>query len=179
MEGSDETLADAAREGDSSAFAILLERHYDKIFGLAFRMLGSRADAEDLAQDVCFRLPAKLGSWRGESKFTTWLYRVVVNASHDERRKKETHRRAAEGWGDVELAQRATDAETAERRMWLARAMLSLSPDLRDTVALTVDLELTQSEAANVLGISEGTVAWRMSEVKKALRAMATERDAT
>lgn len=173
METPDEDLASAAATGDREAFAALLHRHYDRIFGLAFRLVGSKPEAEDLTQDICLALPAKLASWRREARFTTWLYRVTVNASHDRRRRAATHARAAGGWGDWERNRRAGMAEDADAQDWLAATMAQLSPELRDTVALTLGEDLSQKEAAEVLGLSEGTVAWRMSEVKKRLRAMA------
>ena len=175
MDTSDETLATAAAGGDSSAFAALVERHYDRIFGLAYRLTGLRAEAQDLAQDICAALPAKLRNWRGEARFTTWLYRVVVNATHDQRRRQATRARAASGWGDWEIARQEEIATQAEAQDWLASAMARLTPELRDTVALVLGEEMTQAEAGLVLGVSEGTVAWRMSEVKKRLRAMAAE----
>lgn len=173
METADETLAEAARDGDRTAFAALLARHYDRIHGLAFRMTGRKAEAEDLTQDICLALPAKLGSYRREARFTTWLYRVTVNAAHDRRRRAESHARAADGWGDWELNRQAGIAEEAAAQDWLMRTMRDLPPELRDTVALTLGEDLSQKEAAEVLGLSEGTVAWRMSEVKKRLRATA------
>jgi RNA polymerase sigma-70 factor (ECF subfamily) len=175
MDTSDETLAQAAAGGDRAAFATLVGRHYDRIFGLSYRMTGSRAEAEDLAQDICAALPVKLSHWRGEARFTTWLYRVVVNAAHDLRRRQATRTRAATGWGDWEIARQEEIAEARATQDWLATAMARLSPELRDTVALVLGEELTQAEAGQVLGVSEGTVAWRMSEVKKRLRAMAAE----
>ncbi len=175
MDTPDETLVSAAREGDRAAFATLVARHYDRIFGLAFRLTGRRAEAEDLAQDICAALPAKLNHWRGEARFTTWLYRVVVNATHDLRRRQATRAKAAEGWGDWEIARRDEIAETRERLDWLTGTMQRLSPELRDTVALVLGEEMTQAEAGAILGVSEGTIAWRMSEVKKRLRALAAE----
>ena len=175
MNTPDETLATAAAQGDRTAFALLVTRHYDRVFGLAYRLTGSRAEAEDLAQDICAALPAKLRHWRGEARFTTWLYRVVVNAAHDLRRRKATRSRAATGWGDWELARQDEVATQAETTDWLAQAMTRLSPELRDTVALVLGEEMTQAEAGRVLGVSEGTIAWRMSDVKKRLRAMAQE----
>lgn len=171
MVTSDEALARAAANGDGEAFSSLLHRHYDRVFRLAFRLTGLRAEAEDLCQDVCAALPAKLSAYRGEARFTTWLYRVVVNAAHDRRRRRATHARAAEGWGEVELARRAEEEETAAALDWLTSAMRALPEELRDTVALVLD-EVTHAEAAAVLGVSEGTVSWRMSEAKKRLRAM-------
>ena len=175
METDDETLARAANSGDRAAFAALIGRHYDRIHGLAYRLTGQRAEAQDLTQDICAALPAKLAAWRGEARFTTWLYRVVVNAAHDRRRRQAVRSRAALGWGDWELARQDEIATQAKGLDWLTHAMQRLSPELRDTVALVLGEELTQAQAAEVLGVSEGTIAWRMSEVKKRLRAMAAE----
>lgn len=175
MDTPDEMLATAAAEGDRAAFATLVGRHYDRIHGLAWRLTGSRTEAEDLAQDICAALPAKLRNWRGEARFTTWLYRVVVNAAHDLRRRQQTRAKASLGWGDWELARQDEIAVQAEAEDWLAEAMTRLSPELRDTVALVLGEEMTQAEAGSILGVSEGTIAWRMSEVKKRLRAMARE----
>jgi RNA polymerase sigma-70 factor (ECF subfamily) len=175
MDTPDEMLATAAAQGDRAAFAVLVGRHYDRIHGLAWRLTGAKDQAEDLAQDICAALPAKLRNWRGEAKFTTWLYRVVVNAAHDLRRRQATRSRAAQGWGDWEIARQDEIAVQAEAADWLAQAMTQLSPELRDTVALVLGEEMTQAEAGVVLGVSEGTIAWRMSEVKKRLRAMAKE----
>ncbi len=171
MVTSDEALARAAANGDGEAFSSLLHRHYDRVFRLAFRLTGLRAEAEDLCQDVCAALPAKLSAYRGEARFTTWLYRVVVNAAHDRRRRRASDAKAAEGWGEVEVARRAEAEETAAALDWLTAAMRALPEDLRDTVALVLD-EVTHAEAAVVLGVSEGTVSWRVSEAKKRLRAM-------
>lgn len=175
MDTPDETLALAAAGGDRAAFATLVGRHYDRIFSLAFRLTGQRAEAEDLAQDVCAALPAKLRGWRAEARFTTWLYRVVVNAVHDMRRRQATRSRASAGWGDWEIARQDEIASQAEALDWLATAMRRLSPELQDTVALVLGEEMTQAEAGQVLGVSEGTIAWRMSEVKKRLKAIAAE----
>ena len=175
MDTPDETLAEAAAGGDRAAFAVLLRRHYDRIFALAFRLTGSRADAEDLTQEICAALPAKPARWRAEARFTTWLYRVVVNATHDLRRRQAVRSRAAAGWGDWETARQDQMAEEAAALDWLTAAMTRLSPELRDTVALVLGEDLTQAQAAAVLGVSEGTIAWRMSDVKKRLKAIAAE----
>lgn len=175
METADEILAAAAARGDRAAFGVLVQRHYDRVYGLACRLTGSRAEAQDLTQDILTALPAKLGNWRGEARFTTWLYRVVVNATHDLRRRQASRARAASGWGDWEIARQDDIAESRAALDWLQTALARLPDDLRDTVALILGEELTQAEAATVLGLSEGTVAWRMSEVKKRLRAIAAE----
>ncbi|WP_170431794.1 RNA polymerase sigma factor [Ruegeria arenilitoris] len=175
MTTSDEDLAKAAAKGDADAFASLLARHYDRVFRLSFRLTGRADQAEDLTQDICATLPAKIAGFRARAKFTTWLYRVVVNAAEDARRRQASHSRAAVGWGDVEQMRRAEAAETAEAVDWLHRAMRSLPQDLQDTLALTLEDEMTHAEAAEVLGVSEGTVSWRMSDIRKRLRALRQE----
>ena len=175
MDTPDEILASDAAAGDRAAFSALLVRHYDRIFGLAFRLTGNRAEAQDLAQDICAALPAKLRGWRGEARFSTWIYRVVVNAVHDQRRRQATWTKAASGWGNWEIARQDEIASQAQALDWLSETMQRLSPELRDTVALVLGEELTQGQAGEVLGISEGTIAWRMSEVKKRLRAIAVQ----
>ncbi len=165
-------LVRAAAAGDRSAFKELLELHYDRVFRFCFRLTGSREEAEDLTQDICLALPAKLKSFRGKARFTTWLYRVAMNAAHDRRRRAASRTRAAEGWGDWEVNRRAEATGRAADLDWLRRSMAALPDDLRDTVALTIDGEMTHAQAGEVLGISEGTVSWRLSEVRKRLRAL-------
>ena len=172
MKVSDEALARAAAGGDHEAFSSLIARHYDRVFGLAFRLTGRREEAEDLTQDICAAMPAKITAFRGDARFSTWLYRVVVNAAHDRRRRTAAHAKAAAGWGEVELARRAEAEETRSALNWLQCAMAKLPEELRDTLALTIEEGVTHAAAADVLGVSEGTVSWRMSEIKKRLRAL-------
>ena len=119
MTTGDTDLALAAAGGDRDAFGVLLSRHYDRLFGLCFRLTGRRDLAEDITQDICLALPAKLANFRAEARFTTWLYRIAVNATHDHRRRTATRAKAASGWGDWELNRRAEQAETAEALDWL------------------------------------------------------------
>ncbi|MBL4813680.1 MAG: RNA polymerase sigma factor [Rhodobacteraceae bacterium] len=177
MEVNDNDLALAAAGGDGAAFASLLARQYDRLFSLCVRLMGGRAEAEDLCQDICAALPAKLAGYRGQSKITTWLYRVAVNAAHDKRRRQATRSRAADGWGDWEKARMASNSETHARVDWLTAAMTRLPDDLRDTLALVLD-EVSHAEAGQILDISEGTVSWRISEAKKRLKAMKEEEEA-
>ena len=174
---SDEDLARAAAQGDGAAFALLLDRHYDRLFRLCFRLTGARAEAEDLVQDICAALPAKLRAFRGEARLTTWLWRVAVNAAHDRRRRRATFAKASEGWGDWEIARQEALAEGRERVDWLMGALARLPEDLRDTLALVLD-EVSHAEAGAILGVSEGTVSWRVSEAKKRLRALRVAEEA-
>lgn len=169
MDVSDEDLALAAAGGDATAFELLLGRVYDRLFALCFRLTGARAEAEDLTQDICLALPGKLAGFRGDAKVTTWLYRVAVNAATDRRRRAASYARATDGWADIEIDRQKGAVEAASGVDWLYAAMAALSPALRETLALVLD-DTTQAEAAEILGVSEGTIAWRVAEAKKKLR---------
>ncbi len=101
---------------------------------------------------------------------------MVVNASHDRRRRAATHARHADGWGSWELNRRAANNEAAEAADWLAQAMRALPDDLRDTLALVLD-ERTHAETAQILGVSEGTISWRISQAKTHLRTLRMSED--
>ena len=177
MEPSDEELVVRARSGDSEAFGQLLGRHYDLIFRLAFRILGRKSEAEDLTQDICVAMPKKIQGFRGDAKFTTWLHRVTTNATRDRLRECATRHKAWGDWGELEQMNRATMSELREDLCWLREAMSTLSSELRQTVALVLGEGMTHALAAKVLEVSEGTISWRMSEVRRALRALAKEEE--
>ena len=171
----DTNLAIAAAQGDRRAFERLLTRHYDRIFRVAYRVIGNRVEAQDVAQEVCAALPAKLKGFRGEAAFSTWLYRVVLNAGRDQLRRTAAQQRITSEWGNVQVLNRETDAQNLAELDWLTRALTKLSDDLRETVALVLGEEMSHALAGQVLGLSEGTISWRMSEVRKALKLMAAE----
>ena len=161
----------AAIAGNRDAFAELLRRHYDRIHGIAWQLTGSRADADDIAQDVCCALVERIGSFRGEARFTTWLCGITFNACRDLRRR----RRSFAGFTD-KLAVLAGLAAPPDGRdlydaVWLKSAIARLKPALRDTVVLVVGQQLSHAEAAAILGVAESTVAWRMHEVRRLLSA--------
>lgn len=176
MNVSDEDLALAAAGGDGAAYQLLLSRVYDRLFGLCFRLTGSRAEAEDLTQDICLALPGKLSGYRAQARVTTWLYRVAVNAATDRRRRQASYARATDGWADWEVDRVKTAEEGAEAVSWLYRAMAGLSPSLRETLALVLD-DVTHAETAEILGVTEGTISWRVAEAKKKLRELREEEE--
>lgn len=83
----DEPLLNRLAADDEAAFRILVERHIDRAFGIALRIVGSRADAEDVVQDTLLKVWTHRGRWQhGRAKFSTWLYRVITNRCIDLRR---------------------------------------------------------------------------------------------
>ncbi len=173
----DSSLARKAAAGDPKAFAALLERHYDRIYRVGARVLGEADEAADLAQEVCAALPAKLSSFRGDSRFTTWLYRVVVNAAHDALRRKTARQRGERNYAELDSLARAGRGAGMSESVWLRQVLGQLSEELRTTVFLVLGEGLRHAEAGEVLGISENTVSWRMHEVRRRLRALAAEED--
>ena len=174
-EETDGALVDRAAAGEREAFAVLVERHYGLIYRVGVRVLGDSDAAADLAQDVCVGLSARLPSYRGESRFSTWLYRVVVNAARDRIRRDSTQRRNEQAFAEVDAMTRADGAEIDAEALWLRQALDALGDDLRATVVLVFQEGLRHAEAADVLGVSESTVSWRMHQARKRLRALAAE----
>ena len=155
---------------DKADFSAFIGEHYDRIFSHAWRMLGNREDAEDLTQEICISLPRKLTGFRGECKMTTWLYRLVNNAVIDVLRKNRRMAERAPEWHNELLRQAEEGRERTERQNWLLRSFAELPDDLRITASLLVESGMSQAEVAISLDVAPGTVAWRMSEIKKRLR---------
>lgn len=175
METDDNALALEAREGDRAAFASLLARHYDHVYRLALRFTGHREDAEDLAQDIVVSLPSRLRQFDGKAQFRTWLYRVVFNSAIDKRRSEQARDQRERDYVDVSALRAADDADRAAQAEWLNTALKAMKPDLRDTAVLVLSEDLTHAEAADILGVKESTISWRMHELKKALAALAEQ----
>jgi RNA polymerase sigma-70 factor (ECF subfamily) len=166
-DGDDPDIVKAAIAGDRDAFAALLRRHYDRIHGLAWQLTGSRADADDIAQDVCCILAERLGDFRGEAKFTTWLCSIVFNACRDFRRRRSAFTRFAGKLGVMAGLAQGPDGRDLYDAIWIESAISRLKPELRDTAVLVAGQQLTHSEAADILGIAEATVSWRMQEIRR------------
>ncbi len=171
----DEELASRAASGDAAAFRSLLERHYDRVFRVVYSVVRSQTDAEDITQEVWAAMPKKLRNWRGDAKLTSWLHRVALNAAKDALRRAATQSRAIEGFTEMETLMRGETEETNKRLSWLSAALETLSDDLRETAALTLGEDMNFAQAADVLGIAEGTVAWRMSEIRRRLKTLAAK----
>ncbi len=165
----DADLVASAAAGQRDAFEALLRRHYDRIHGLAWQLTGSRADADDIAQDVCVTLVEKIASFRGEAKFTTWLTGITFNACRDFRRRRRSLGGMIDRLTMVASLARAPDGRDAYDAVWLKSAISRLKPALRDTAVLVAGQQLTHAEAAEILGVAENTVAWRMHEVRRLL----------
>lgn len=165
----DADLLDGALAGDRAAFGRLLERHYDRIHGLAWQLTGSRADADDIAQDVCCTLVERIGSFRGEARFTTWLCGIVFNACRDHHRRRRSFTGFARRFSVLAGLTRGPDGRDLHDAMWVKSAIAGLPAAYRDTVVLVAGQQLTHAEAAAILGVAEATVSWRLHEARRML----------
>lgn len=169
----DSDLAARARGGDQKAFKGLLERHYDLMYRVAYRFLGSRAEAEDVAQEVCLALADKLVFFKGESRFETWAYRIVVNQCRDFQKRRAKLWKVQAAFVAETRRERRDWADSEARVRWLYAALDKLEPAYKETALLVLAEELSQAQVGEILGVKEGTIAWRMNEVKKRLKEMA------
>ena len=170
MNAKDDPLIQKAKAGDRAAFQQLLERYYDMIFRTAYKILGRREDAADVAQEVCLRLADKLAGFRGESSFTTWLYRITLNACRDLEKKQRGHGIMDQRFVEFERNADADQRDNEQRRATLYRAIAELEPPLPETMMLVVSEGLSHAEAGKVLNCAESTISWRLHEARKLLK---------
>ncbi len=171
---SEKELLIRCKQGDQTAYRILVERHGPMLWRVVFRMTGSRTDAEDLSQEAFIKAFRSLSRFRGGSKFSTYLCSIVVNLTLNHIRRK---RRREESLMETEPAASTacgisprSAAESNEIRAILERELNALSPEFRAAVVLTAVEGMTHSEAAKILGCAENTVSWRVHEARKRLR---------
>jgi RNA polymerase sigma-70 factor (ECF subfamily) len=160
-----------SQQGSPAAFETLVRNHQHMIHSLTFRMTGSLADAEDLAQETFIRAYDQIGTFRSTSKFSTWLYRIAVNNClnwrQSEARRFQLHAQAAEEFS----ARHAEDENSAgDQSNEVQAALLKLPAKQRAAIVLTIYDGLNHAEAAQVLGCSETTVSWRVFAAKRKLK---------
>ncbi len=172
---SDEDLMAAIATGDQHAFARLVERHLARTVGLATRLMGSRADGEEIAQEAFARVWSHAARWRpmgagGNARFTTWLYRIAVNLAIDRKR-----RAKSTSLEDVEEPLDESDdgfVQIHKRQVSdaVAVAMLRLPERQRIALSLCFFDEVSNIEAGKIMGLSVGAVESLLVRARRALR---------
>ena len=183
QETSDETLLARVAARDEAAFDMLVARHQGRAYRLAWSLLRDAEDARDLSQEAFLRVYRTAASFRGEAKFSTWFYRILVNLCLD-------HRRRGRWWQRFTVRDEGEDPErggllerqpgaTADPADLLGRERLMaqvwrevdrLSPQQRAALLLHVQEDLATSEVAQVLACSEATVRVHLHRAVSALR---------
>jgi len=174
----DAALVQRLRKGDARALDELYRRHREAAYGIAYRLVGSREDALDVVQEAFIHVMRGIQTFRGQSSFRTWLYRIVTHASLDYRR-----------WRSLRTADRL-DAESAvepaatgprqptpqaeaiagDLRQAIDRALMNISEKNRAALVLYAIEGMSYQEVADVLGISVGTVMSRIFNARQRLR---------
>jgi RNA polymerase sigma-70 factor (ECF subfamily) len=164
----DAELVAAAQAGDRDALERLLRDHHDRLFAICRRLTGNDADASDATQEALISLVRGLPRFDRRSRFTTWAYRIAVNAALDELRRR--RRRAEPGIEESQLAAGDRDEpEVSASRLDIDAALRQLPPEFRAPVVLRDLCGLDYAEISEVLSIPPGTVRSRIARGRAAL----------
>lgn len=186
MDDADESrFIERLRRHDEAAFDELVKRHGPRVFALVQRMIGDRAEAEDLTQEVFVSVFKAIGEFRGDAKLSTWIHRVAINHCHN--RRKYLGRRARPGkeaWDDgthdpdgssvhapltTSVARPDQQAEGNETERLVQRALLALTEDHRQLVVLRDVEGLAYDEIGRITGLPEGTVKSKLHRARAEL----------
>ena len=177
----DPELVAAAQQGDQAAFGALVEKYQAMAYSLAFRMLGDSEDAADAVQEAFLNAWRALGSFQGQSAFSTWLYRLTHNAAIDFLRRRSRQQGSGpvisldgeeSGLDNLVSDPAPTPQEQVERRELqeaLAQGLARITPEYRQALSLRL-AGLSYAEIAQTLGVEEGTVKSRIARARLSLR---------
>jgi RNA polymerase sigma-70 factor (ECF subfamily) len=179
-EPTEEELIARAAGGDQHAYGVLVERYSDFVYTVVLRVVGSAEDAEDVAQEAFVRAHRALPRFRGDSKFSSWLYRIAVNRAltHLKRRKRRPATVEMTASPRVEAEVRSRHAEDDPRRHMLDRefrarvraAVAKLPPRYRAAVTLFYLEERSYKEVAETLGVPMGTLKTHLHRARAMLK---------
>lgn len=167
----EQELVARAVAGDARAFHDLLDLHYMTVYRMAFRFCGNKPDAEDVTQMACIKLAQNIGTFREGAAFTTWLYTVVLNTARDWKRSQSRHDKGSVG---LEIAENRGGGEAGPEQQLEIKRKMEAVRNLREperTILWLVFAEgLSHKEAAEIMGVAEGTISWRINEARKLLK---------
>ena len=181
-------LVHALQSGNDSALGELMERHQEALFRFIDKRVSNGADAADLAQETFVRAYFKIGQFRPEGRFASWLYRIALNLCRDYARSRRSHEaartdslsestpRTSEIDRDLPTLDTATDAIlTSEKMDALEKGLANLPRDMREALMLTAIDRRSHKESAEVLGTTPKTVELRVYRARKRLAAWMTK----
>ena len=174
---SDAELVARARQGDTAAFGELVDRYRAAVYRAAQAALGSASEAEDVAQEAFLAAYQKMGTYRGEASFKTWLLTIAWRRALGRRRRLASLWRRFVPGDPPDSAPPGRSSRTQEGALIQAemaghvqRLVRALPARLRDPLLLCASGEQTYHEIASVLGIPEGTLKWRVAEARRQLK---------
>jgi RNA polymerase sigma-70 factor, ECF subfamily len=162
---------DRCRAGDPEAFEPLVERYQRMVHSLTYRMTGSMAEADDLAQETFLRAYRSLDRFHGRAAFSTWLGRIAINLCLNWNHRARRCHQLQEQWAEEqELSGRESNTRQTEALDHVEQAVLRLPVKQRAALILTVYQGLNHAAAGKALGCSETTVSWRLFAARRKLR---------
>lgn len=177
-DGEEARLCERVASGDDAAFEVLVNRYQHRLFGFCLRMLGDRSEAEDVAQDVFLTVYRNAGEFRGDSAFSTWLFRIAKNQTLNRikylERRGRSSRKSLDELGEDRLqdaAERGPDHAVAQDQTARAvrDAISALQEDHRAVVVLRDMEDLSYEEISDITGLPLGTVKSRIHRARSAL----------
>ena len=171
-ESTDSRTIAACQQGDREALRVLFEEYKDRVYSIAlYSLSGDEMAAGDATQQVFLKLMTRIGQFRGDAEFATWLYRLVVNTCHDEHRKQRRFVPLADSFLQTSAGGESPRASYARKELAgrVQTAVAELKPKLRWPILLKYVEGLSYEEIAEVLNCSKGTVASRLNRAHKAL----------
>ena len=175
----EQELIRLASGGDPAAFETLMSAHESRMYAVALRMCGSREDAQDCLQEAMIRVYRAMSSFKGQSSFATWVYRITMNSCLDElRRRKNRTATSLDALLDNGFAP-SDENDTPERhslqneqRRCIERAIAELPEDMRSAIVLRDIQGCSYEEIAQVLDANVGTIKSRISRGRERLRSV-------
>lgn len=171
MEASDTDLLAQGRAGNQNAFNELMRRHEDRVYAICYRVTGNRSDALDAVQDTFISVFRRASTFRGDSAFSTWIYRIAVNASRDLLRKKARTPIPQEEFPEPAPDRRPGVEDTVTMRTDLRAALDALPDEYREAVVLFDIAGVPYEEIARITDTAIGTVKSRISRGRRKLAA--------
>lgn len=174
-EKSEDELVARAQADDATAFREIFDRYYPMIHAFCYRSCLDQAQAQDLAQETFIKVARSLRTYRGDSSFKAWIYRIATNTTRDWLRQKMRQSRLAEVLAEPWMEPSPQGCEPDHTRV--TEALQSLPDDLRLAIVLTYYEGMNHAEAAQVLGCAETTVSWRVFRAKRKLKTLLSRRE--
>lgn len=178
----EERLISHAVAGDSAAFSELMSLHERRMYAVALRICSNREDAQDCLQDAMLRIYRSLGSFKGQSSFSTWVYRITMNTCLDELRRRKSRNATSldnlldNGWSPSDGENAPEEyALASEQRRTIDRAIAALPEDMRSAVVLRDIQGFSYDEIAEMLEANIGTIKSRISRGREKLRLILRE----
>lgn len=182
----DEDLVSLIKKGDRDAFNMLVEKYQSKVINIAFGMLSSREDAYDAAQEVFIRLYKNIGSFKGNSAFSTWIYKITANICTDMLRRRmrsgnviSLSADTEEGTAKIDIRDESPTpeehAQSTELQRLVRRAISELPDDYRDVIVLFDLMGMSYDEISEIVKCPIGTVKSRLSRARNLLKKKLSE----